>query len=66
MTQQYDELKEFGYSQYWEANPQTKLTTNVGHKGHKLLKKNQAISLWICIMNILIFSVGQLLLFNDL
>lgn len=44
MTQQQDKLKEFGYSQYGEPNPQPQLTTNVGHKGHKLLKKNQPIS----------------------
>ena len=49
MTQQYDELKELSYSQYREPYPQTQLTTNVGHKGHKLLKKNQAISLGLCI-----------------
>lgn len=49
MTQQYDKLEEFRYSQYREPNPQSQLTADVGHKGHKLLKKHQVISLGICI-----------------
>lgn len=43
MTQQYDELKEFGYGQHREPNPQTQLTTDVGHKRHKLLKKHKQL-----------------------
>ena len=43
MTQQYDELQEFRYSQYRKPNPQSQLTANVGHKGHKLLKKNKRL-----------------------
>lgn len=43
MTQQYDELKEFCYGQHREPNPQTQLTTDVGHKRHKLLKKHKQL-----------------------
>lgn len=61
MAQQYDELKEFGYSQYREPNPQAQLTTDVGHKRHKLLKKHQAISLGICVGQALSYLVlGQI------